>query len=99
MIQVIDTKSIVEGDSYVVWYDFTFGGEDGIFILHMEGGTNRRKLISMVKYIKSLNDRIYFCEGVKDVWKNHRELVGRFDDTKQEIYRFVWGGQGAKCLN
>ncbi len=98
MIQVFNTKSIVDGDSYIVWYDFTFGDDDGIFILHMEGGQNRRKLLPMMKYIKSLDKNIYFCEGLADVWRNHRELVGHFDDTRQEIYKFVWGDRKCKVL-
>lgn len=99
MIQVFNTKSIVDGSSYIVWYDFTFGDDDGIFILHMEGGTNRRKLIPMVKYLKSFGKTIYFCEGLQGVWRSHRKLVGHFDDTKQEIFKFVWKDKDAEFFN
>jgi len=84
---IINTKALVDGDSYVVWYDICVGDECGIFILHMEGD---RKLLKFVKYLKSFNVPIFFCEGVKGIWKNHRIPVGSFDNGNT-IYKFIWG--------
>lgn len=94
-MEILNTKSIVNGESYVVWYDFTLGDDDGIFILHMQGD---RKLLKIVKYLKSLNKTMYFCEGLTDVWLNHREPVGVFEDTKQTIFKFVWKKE-LRCMN
>jgi len=89
-IGIFDTKSWIDGDNYVVWYPFSLhSGDNGIFVLHMERDTKSRR--GMLKWFKWALDKeynIYFCEGLKGVWKNHRELVGRFEDGKP-IYRFV----------
>jgi len=94
-MNIVNTKSIIDGDSYIVWYDFTFNNDEGIFILHMQGD---RKLLKMVKHLKSFEKTIYFCEGLDNVWKNHRQLVGHFDDTKQEIFKFVWKDKDARVF-
>lgn len=90
-MEIIDTKSMVEGNNYIVWYDFEFGNKPGIFILHMQG---KRPLLKMCKQLFDSGKPIYFCEGLKDVWLNHRQLVGHFEDG-MEIFRFV--RESTKC--
>jgi len=87
---IINTKSWVDGDDYVVWYDFDFNGTDpyGIFILHMERSkASRRGMLRWFKWALSQGYNMYFCEGLEGVWRNHRELVGYFEDGKP-VYRF-----------
>lgn len=92
-MNVIDSKSIVDGSNYIVWYDFKLGDTDGIFVLHMQGGY---KLLKMIKYLMTLNKPIFFCEGLEGVWKNHRKLVGEFSNGNL-IYQFIWKNKDEKC--
>ena len=87
MFDIIETKSMVDGDSYVVWHDFHFdSGGDDIFILHMQG--KPKVLYKMMKQLDEQNKDYYFCEGMKGAWRNHQELVGKFDNGLN-IYRYV----------
>jgi hypothetical protein len=83
--EVLETQSMVEGNNYIVYHDFEFNGDEGIFILHMQG---KRPLFNMMKQLDEQYKSYYFCEGLEGVWKNHRELVGHFDNGLQ-IFRFI----------
>jgi len=88
MFDIINTKSMVEGDTYIVYHDFEFDGDIGLFILHVEKGKHPRTLFRMVKQLDEQNKNYYFCEGIPGAWKNHRESVGFFNNG-MEIFRFI----------
>ena len=92
-MNVIDSKCLVDGNNYTVWYDFKLGDTEGIFVLHMQGDWS---LLKTAKFLKSLDKPIFFCEGLKGVWKSHRKLVGEFDDGTP-IYQFIWRDKDNRC--
>ncbi len=88
MFDIIDTKSMVDGDAYIVYHDFEFDGDEGLFILHAEKGKHPRTLLKMFRQLTEQRKNCYFCTSIQDGWRNHRESVGYFNNG-MEIFRFI----------